>query len=67
MFLEAEVARIGSGRTNISEQLHVCITQRRIALMPKWQREVLYKKLGVTVSAAGDDEGVLVESADGAG
>ena len=46
-FLDAEVERIAKG-TNRSEQIHLAITGRRIGLMPKWQRDLLAKKLGVS-------------------
>lgn len=55
-FLDAEVQRIGSKKTDRTEQLHLCITQRRIALMPKWKREKLYEKLGVSLGGSGETE-----------
>lgn len=46
-FLRGEVARIGPAKTNISLEIHKAVTQRRISLLPKWQREDLYKKLAL--------------------
>lgn len=53
-FLDEQVQEIGPNKTDRTEQLHVCIVQRRITLLPKWKREQLYKKLGVEVGAATD-------------
>jgi len=46
-WLENEVARIGPGRTSLSDQVRVCVVQRRISLLPPEQRELVYSKLGV--------------------
>ena len=46
-FIDAEVARIGDQKTDRTEQLHLCILTRRIALMPKWKRDKLAARLDV--------------------
>lgn len=71
-FLDAEVVRNGKG-TNRTEQLHLAITGRRIALMPKWKRDKLAERLGVRENGevpdnvAGDDDGRDRAGAEGIG
>lgn len=44
-WLEEEVKRIGEKKTDVSEQVRICIAHRRIALMPKWKQDELRQKL----------------------
>jgi hypothetical protein len=55
-WLSQRLREIGRSKTTRSNEVHIAIMQRRIALLPKWKREDLRRKCGIPGKETNEEE-----------